>query len=237
VWQSADPILGKYLPNAGRSDPSKLAGMGGVYNSFNLNLYKYASQNPLKIIDPDGRLELPVDPKANPVTSPMGARVDPLDPAGGVVQGHKGVDQRAPVGTPVVAVAGGTVAFSGEIKGYGNVVIVSHGQNDSGKHRASLTAHLKEPGAKQGTVVREGQQIGVSGNTGRSTAPHVHTEIIVSDNAPAATNEFLASPRLDPQTTNLGNMQWGPDGGMVPVVPRLQQPPTVDYLCGGSCGL
>jgi RHS repeat-associated protein len=52
VWQSADPILGKYLPSGGNA--SNLSGMGGIYNSFNLGLYSYGHLNPLKFVDPDG---------------------------------------------------------------------------------------------------------------------------------------------------------------------------------------
>jgi RHS repeat-associated protein len=51
VWQSADPILGKYLPTARNSI---LPGQGGVYNTFNLGLYSYAHQNPVRYTDPDG---------------------------------------------------------------------------------------------------------------------------------------------------------------------------------------
>jgi hypothetical protein len=68
VWQSADPLLEKYLPNkvedhylpAGLRKPpqfntgTQLPGMGGVFNSVNLGLYSYTSQNPLRYIDPDG---------------------------------------------------------------------------------------------------------------------------------------------------------------------------------------
>ena len=53
-WLSGDPALGEYIPSAG-TDPSKLAGMGGVYNTVNLHLYHYAGNNPVKYTDPDGR--------------------------------------------------------------------------------------------------------------------------------------------------------------------------------------
>ena len=53
-WLSGDPALGDYVPAAG-TDPSKLAGMGGVYNTVNLHLYHYAGNNPVKYTDPDGR--------------------------------------------------------------------------------------------------------------------------------------------------------------------------------------
>ena len=53
-WLSGDPALGEYVPAAG-SEPSKLAGMGGVYNTANLHLYHYAGNNPVKYMDPDGR--------------------------------------------------------------------------------------------------------------------------------------------------------------------------------------
>ncbi|HEY0736680.1 MAG TPA: RHS repeat-associated core domain-containing protein, partial [Herpetosiphonaceae bacterium] len=52
VWQSTDPILEKYLPSG--KDKSNLAGKGGVYNSFNLGLYSYSYQNPVRYTDPDG---------------------------------------------------------------------------------------------------------------------------------------------------------------------------------------
>jgi RHS repeat-associated protein len=53
VWQSGDPILGKYLP-IGRQDEEKLPGMGGIYNPPNLALYSYGHLNPVRYHDPDG---------------------------------------------------------------------------------------------------------------------------------------------------------------------------------------
>src|SRR5216684_2311615 len=55
VWQSADPILAKYLPTGHRGRDSKLPGLGGVFNSKNLGLYGYAGQNPVIYLDPDGQ--------------------------------------------------------------------------------------------------------------------------------------------------------------------------------------
>jgi len=54
VWASVDPILAKYLPTGDKEKDGKLPGMGGVFNTTNLNLYHYAGLNPVKLVDPDG---------------------------------------------------------------------------------------------------------------------------------------------------------------------------------------
>lgn len=55
VWQSPDPILDKYLPTGNKEKDAKLPGMGGVFNSRNLELYSYAGLSPLNYVDPDGK--------------------------------------------------------------------------------------------------------------------------------------------------------------------------------------
>ena len=54
VWQSADRILGSYLPSGDKERDANLPGMGGVFTSANLGLYTYTHQNPVRLIDPDG---------------------------------------------------------------------------------------------------------------------------------------------------------------------------------------
>jgi RHS repeat-associated protein len=54
MWLSADPAMGEYIPAAGQK-PDQLGGMGGVFNYVNLHAYHYAGNNPVVLIDPDGR--------------------------------------------------------------------------------------------------------------------------------------------------------------------------------------
>lgn len=89
-----------------------------------------------------------------------------------VTQFHKGIDLAAPIGTQVVSTAKGKVIFAGEKGGYGKCVIISHGNGLS-----TLYAHLSSYNVRAGEKVKVGQQIALSGNTGRSTGPHLHYEV------------------------------------------------------------
>src|SRR5690606_36048566 len=88
------------------------------------------------------------------------------------MQFHKGLDIAVPFGSDVIATAAGTVIFSGQKGGYGNCVIVSHGNG-----LATLYAHLSQLVAKVNDNVKVGQVIAKSGNSGRSTGPHLHYEV------------------------------------------------------------
>lgn len=85
---------------------------------------------------------------------------------------HEGVDIGAPRGTPVYAVAGGTVVLSGEQRGYGQIVVIRHDA-----HVETAYAHLDRRRVERGEVVRRGQRIGDLGQTGNATTPHVHYEV------------------------------------------------------------
>lgn len=85
---------------------------------------------------------------------------------------HEGVDIAVPVGTPVQSVLGGTVRWAKWAGAYGNAMLI---QQDDGTY--SLVAHLSQFRAKAGQRVEAGQVIALSGNTGRSTGPHLHWEI------------------------------------------------------------
>lgn len=88
------------------------------------------------------------------------------------MQFHKGLDIAVAYGSDVRASAAGTIIFSGQKGGYGNCVIVSHGNG-----LATLYGHLSELVAKVNEKVKVGQVIAKSGNSGRSTGPHLHYEV------------------------------------------------------------
>ena len=87
--------------------------------------------------------------------------------------GHRAVDIVLPSGSPVVAIAAGTVEYAGwHQDGYGYMVYIDHGNGVT-----SLYAHNSALHVKSGDVVEQGQLITDSGNTGNSTMPHLHLEI------------------------------------------------------------
>lgn len=88
---------------------------------------------------------------------------------------HKGVDWATPTGTAVVASSGGTVAKAGWGSGYGYVVYINHPDG-----RQTRYGHLSKVLVSAGQTVSQGQKIALSGNTGVSTGPHLHFEILVN---------------------------------------------------------
>jgi murein DD-endopeptidase MepM/ murein hydrolase activator NlpD len=93
------------------------------------------------------------------------------------IRAHKGVDYAAPRGTPIKAAGDGRIVLAGRHGGYGNAVIIQHGQ----RYR-SLYAHMNgfAKGIRSGGNVKQGQIIGYIGTTGLSTGPHLHYEFQVN---------------------------------------------------------
>ncbi len=103
------------------------------------------------------------------VTSRYGYRSHPVT---GRYQRHQGIDFRAATGTRVYASKAGRITFAGRKGGYGKVVVIEHEGNYS-----TYYGHLSRIRVKVGQTVAKGKVIGLSGNTGVSTGPHLHFEI------------------------------------------------------------
>jgi murein DD-endopeptidase MepM/ murein hydrolase activator NlpD len=108
---------------------------------------------------------LPVDGR---VSSVFGSRKDPIR---GTQRDHHGLDIAAPEGTDIRAVRDGVVRFADEMGGYGQIVIVDHGDGLETRY-----AHCSELIVQEGEKIRAGERIALVGSTGRSTGPHLHFE-------------------------------------------------------------
>ena len=103
------------------------------------------------------------------ISSPFGYRRDPLT---GRRMFHKGIDIAGRLRTPVYATAHGKVIYAKYSKGYGNAVMVDHGNG-----LKTLYAHLSKMHVKRGETVTRGQKIGEMGKTGRTSGCHLHYEV------------------------------------------------------------
>lgn len=106
---------------------------------------------------------------ADHIGSSFGRRIDPIAGVGAM---HEGIDFVADIGTKVLASAGGVVVTAEVHPQYGKLIEIDHGNDFSSRY-----AHLSRLDVKAGQIVRRGQTIGASGNTGRSTGPHLHFEV------------------------------------------------------------
>ncbi len=108
-------------------------------------------------------------PVNGPLTSGFGLRWGRL---------HAGIDVGVPFGTPIRAAASGTVVYSGWLGGYGNLVVVDHGNGLS-----TAYAHQQQIYATVGQRVGQGATLGEVGSTGNSTGPHLHFEVRINGSA------------------------------------------------------
>jgi murein DD-endopeptidase MepM/ murein hydrolase activator NlpD len=107
------------------------------------------------------------------MTSGFGRRVDPIN---GREAAHYGVDLKAPMGTPVMATAPGTVVFVGWKGHFGRLVEIDHGNGIRTRY-----GHLRKILVEPGQELSHREEVGLLGSSGRSTGPHVHYEILVDD--------------------------------------------------------
>ena len=139
---------------------------------------------PAKHLDP-----LPEETGGGPAAAPVRLKKRPVPPAAAWVNPipaaqttscfgprwgrlHAGVDLAAPHGTPIFAVGAGTVVTAGDAQGYGNAVLIDHGNGylTHYGHMATITVNA-------GQKLAAGTQIGTEGSTGHSTGPHLHFEV------------------------------------------------------------
>ena len=111
----------------------------------------------------DGILNWPMSGK---ITSPYGTRSTGF---------HSGLDIGGVIGRGVYAAAGGKVVLASYYYAYGNCIVIDHGNGMKTRY-----AHLSGYKVKVGDTVERGQLIGLCGNTGRSTGPHLHFEVIIN---------------------------------------------------------
>ena len=108
--------------------------------------------------------------KTGKTTSKFGTRRDPFNE--NKSQFHRGVDIGCPIGTKIYSARAGRVTFAGYADGYGKLVILEHEHGYT-----TYYGHLSRFSIKEGDKVGAGQSIALSGNTGRTTGPHLHFEI------------------------------------------------------------
>lgn len=123
----------------------------------------------------DRRVSEEQQPEGRPVASGWlssyyGKRSDPFS---GKKRFHGGIDFAGHEGSDVLAVAAGVVTWSGERRGYGTMVEVSHGNG-----LVTRYAHNKQNLVEVGETVKKGQKIALMGRSGRATGPHVHFEVL-----------------------------------------------------------
>ncbi|MGH7406524.1 MAG: M23 family metallopeptidase [Candidatus Methylomirabilales bacterium] len=135
------------------------------------------------------------------LTSGYGLRVSPFT---GNRQVHEGIDVAGPRGLPVLATADGIVTFSGKLAGFGNAVVLNHGFGFK-----TFFAHNDTNKVRAGQTVKRGQIIATLGNTGYSTGPHLHYEVLVND-APVNPMKYIIDDSVG--TASAPAQPGGPTG-------------------------
>ena len=177
------------LPGGGAAMPSLDTMIGHLQGEVTLRASQLSALENLIL---SRKLHQEIHPAGRPVrvgwiSSPFGPRIDPFTGKPGF---HEGMDFAAPLGTPIHAVAAGVVTWAGPMEGFGNMVQINDGEGYS-----TLYAHSEKLLVHVGQTVQRGAVIALVGDTGWSTGPHVHFEVIKNGRAinPAA---FIGQPTM-----------------------------------------
>ncbi len=144
------------------------AGIGGPYIPFDDKLYENLLFTTDSYLDKIQAVPLGA-PIPGRITSGYGRRLDPFTHKPAI---HYGIDIQNKRGTKIVATADGKVIETGYDRGYGKFIKIDHGNEFN-----TLFSHAKKICVRKGQIIKRGQIIGLVGNTGRSTGPHLHYEI------------------------------------------------------------
>ncbi|MDC9592985.1 murein DD-endopeptidase MepM [Xenorhabdus sp. IM139775] len=155
----------------GRSEQSQLLGVrlqsgGNDYYAFRANDGRFYDSNASGL--ERGFLRFPTTKQFRVSSSFNPHRLNPVT---GRITAHKGVDFAMPVGTPVLAVGDGEIVVAKFDGAAGNFIAIRHGRQYTTRYM-----HLRKILVKPGQKVKRGERIALSGNTGRSTGPHLHFE-------------------------------------------------------------
>ena len=171
------PVEDKSLHQGGLAEPMTPGNAAGMVHdeaaliAERLNLLMPQAQH-LAAFEAARPMGEPVAGNAE-ITSDYGLRPNPM---GGGIEFHNGIDFGVNIGTPVHATGNGVVESAGWKAGYGNCVVIDHPFG-----YRSLFGHLSKIMVKPGEAVQRGQVVALSGNSGRSTGPHLHYTLFYGD--------------------------------------------------------
>ncbi|MCI5083309.1 MAG: M23 family metallopeptidase [Saprospiraceae bacterium] len=112
----------------------------------------------------------PIEATRASISSGFGQRKHPILKT---FRHHNGIDFKAKLGTPILAPANGVVQETGEDNGHGKYIVIKHDDIYTTRYH-----HLSEIKVEKGQEIKQGSTIGLVGSTGRSTAPHLHYEVL-----------------------------------------------------------
>lgn len=134
-------------------------------------LWAEKNKNKAKVVFSGGKLNWPL-PGRTTISSGFVQRVNPVTKKR---ENHKGIDIPAPAGTEIHAAAAGTVIIAQWVNGYGNTIVIDHGNG-----LQTWYGHARSLAAKEGDQVKAGDVVSYVGSTGQSTGNHLHFEVRVN---------------------------------------------------------